>query len=168
MNRCCAACGAVLPVNADVHPTCDACGVTNWQNPKPVAVLLQPVRRFDSSLGLLTIRRGIAPFAGEWALVGGFIEPGESAEQAALRELREETGLEPAVIAGTTGVLNTKPTPNGQLLIFVRREHMSEAEITEKFRPSAEATDWRVSAPGDRLCFPLHTEAAERFFRSAR
>ncbi len=43
---------------------------------------------------VLLIRRGAPPRLGEWSLPGGRIEWGETAEAAALRELREETGVE--------------------------------------------------------------------------
>jgi 8-oxo-dGTP diphosphatase len=43
---------------------------------------------------VLLIRRGTPPRLGEWSLPGGRIEPGERAIDAALRELREETGVE--------------------------------------------------------------------------
>lgn len=43
---------------------------------------------------VLLIRRGTPPRQGEWSLPGGRIEPGERAIDAALRELREETGVE--------------------------------------------------------------------------
>lgn len=43
---------------------------------------------------VLLIRRGTPPRQGEWSLPGGRIEPGERAVAAALRELREETGVE--------------------------------------------------------------------------
>mgnify|MGYP003946933511 CR=1 FL=1 len=43
---------------------------------------------------VLLIRRGKPPRAGEWSLPGGRIEPGERAVDAAVRELREETGVE--------------------------------------------------------------------------
>ncbi|MEL7040416.1 MAG: NUDIX hydrolase [Pseudomonadota bacterium] len=42
---------------------------------------------------VLLIRRGTPPKKGEWSLPGGRIEPGEAATAAALRELREETGV---------------------------------------------------------------------------
>jgi 8-oxo-dGTP diphosphatase len=43
---------------------------------------------------VLLIRRGKPPREGQWSIPGGRIEPGETAVAAALRELREETGVE--------------------------------------------------------------------------
>ena len=54
---------------------------------------------------VLLIRRGTAPRLGEWSLPGGRIEPGERAADAALRELREETGVE-ARLTGLVGVVD--------------------------------------------------------------
>ena len=43
---------------------------------------------------VLLIRRGREPFIGEWAIPGGRIEDDETAEQCAIREMKEETGLD--------------------------------------------------------------------------
>jgi 8-oxo-dGTP diphosphatase len=47
----------------------------------------------QAALSLLLIQRQLPPFAEQWALPGGFLRLGESLEQAARRELAEETGL---------------------------------------------------------------------------
>jgi 8-oxo-dGTP diphosphatase len=48
---------------------------------------------------ILLIKRSTAPFAGYWALPGGRSEPEETAEQTIVREVKEETGLDIAVIS---------------------------------------------------------------------
>lgn len=51
----------------------------------------------DSRGQFLLVQRGHEPAMGLWSLPGGSVEPGESVEQAAGREVREETGLEVVV-----------------------------------------------------------------------
>lgn len=48
---------------------------------------------FDRAGRLLLIKRANPPFKGVYALPGGFVDVGETVEQAALRELHEETGI---------------------------------------------------------------------------
>ncbi|KRB73005.1 NUDIX hydrolase [Nocardioides sp. Root190] len=67
--------------------------MTTWP-PFAVAVDLAIFTIRDGALAVLLVERGEEPFAGSWALPGGFVEPDEDAEQAAWRELREETGVE--------------------------------------------------------------------------
>ncbi|GLS00263.1 DNA mismatch repair protein MutT [Brevundimonas denitrificans] len=70
--------------------------------PTPVPCVGVVCLRGDS---VLLIRRGTPPRQGEWSLPGGRIEPGERAADAALRELREETGVA-AEITGLVDVVD--------------------------------------------------------------
>jgi 8-oxo-dGTP diphosphatase len=56
------------------------------------------LRGGSDGVEVLLIRRGKPPRLGEWSLPGGRIEWGERAEAAALRELREETAVEGAIL----------------------------------------------------------------------
>jgi 8-oxo-dGTP diphosphatase len=47
----------------------------------------------ESELKVMLIQRGLAPFEGKWALPGGFVRANETLDEAAWRELEEETGL---------------------------------------------------------------------------
>ena len=50
--------------------------------------------KIEDEVFILLIERGREPYANHWAFPGGFVEEGESCEEAALRELHEETGLQ--------------------------------------------------------------------------
>ena len=70
-----------------------------YKYPHPAVTTDCVIFGFDGTkLQVLLIERGIEPFKGKWAFPGGFLNMDESAEQGALRELREETGLTGAFI----------------------------------------------------------------------
>ena len=68
---------------------CAACGAEFWDNPKPCGGAF--VTHDDR---LLLVQRAHEPWAGHWDVPGGFCDGAEHPEAAALREVREETGLE--------------------------------------------------------------------------
>ena len=77
---------------------CVKCKAIHYENPKPTATLICP--KGDS---ILLGRRAFDPGKGEWGLPGGFMELNETLEEAAQRELKEETNLDGKVtkILGT-------------------------------------------------------------------
>lgn len=71
----------------------------SYQYPHPSVTTDCVIFGFDGvKLKVLLVERGMAPYKGRWAFPGGFLNMDESAEEGALRELKEETGLEGAYI----------------------------------------------------------------------
>ncbi len=66
------------------------------RSPFPTVDVIIEVRRADGRPGIILIKRKNPPFG--WALPGGFVDYGESCEQAAVREAREETSLDIEII----------------------------------------------------------------------
>lgn len=73
---------------------CTHCESIHYQNPKPTATLICP--RGDE---ILLVKRAFNPGKGEWNLPGGFLELGETLEEGAKRELKEETNLDGQVVS---------------------------------------------------------------------
>ena len=70
-----------------------------YKYPHPAVTTDCVIFGFDGErLQVLLVERGIEPYKGRWAFPGGFLKMDETAEEGALRELREETGLERAYI----------------------------------------------------------------------
>lgn len=68
---------------------CGWCRQPIYENPVPAACVVL----IDSKQKILLVKRSVQPKIGQWCLPGGFMELGEMPEEAALRELQEETGL---------------------------------------------------------------------------
>lgn len=109
----------------------EQCGFVYWDNPVPVAAAI--VERND---GVVLVRSSGAPPT--WfGLVAGFIEPGEQPAQAALREVREELGLEP----GEPTFIATTPFAARNQLLFTYHVQVPDSAIT---LCEVELADYRI------------------------
>jgi len=87
--RFCPKCGQTAEVEFPQRIVCTHCGYEAYYNPKPVAGAI-PV---DDQGRVILLRRGFDPRRGLWTFPGGFVELGESVEEAARRETAEELGM---------------------------------------------------------------------------
>jgi ADP-ribose pyrophosphatase YjhB (NUDIX family)/predicted GIY-YIG superfamily endonuclease len=92
-NHFCPRCGGELetvmrPNDPRPRQVCSDCGRVHYANSKPCtgALVVRDGR-------LLLVKRDIEPYLGYWDIPGGFLEEDELPQAAAVRELREETGL---------------------------------------------------------------------------
>jgi ADP-ribose pyrophosphatase YjhB (NUDIX family) len=159
-NSYCCYCGALFAREQPWPRTCARCANTSFLNPLPVAVLLLPLRT-PTSIGVLTVRRGIEPRRGQLALPGGYIEVGESWQAACARELREEAQIE--IDPATVSLLNVHSAPDGTLLVFGQAAMLNEAGLPS-FIPTPEASERVTLWAPQPLAFPLHSKIVENFF----
>ncbi|MFZ5453296.1 MAG: NUDIX hydrolase [Thermodesulfobacteriota bacterium] len=96
--RYCPQCGGELEARlikaGEPHRlVCQACGFVFYIDPKLAVIGLVPLNG-----GLVLVRRAIDPGYGLWVVPGGFVDVGETLEQAVVRETLEETRLEVEVV----------------------------------------------------------------------
>jgi 8-oxo-dGTP diphosphatase len=92
MYKHCPHCGVRLKskrIERRLRNFCPSCRWVCYENPLPSAAAFVRNKKAE----ILLIQRGVEPGRGKWALPSGFIEVDETAENACLRELEEETGL---------------------------------------------------------------------------
>ncbi|HKN87094.1 MAG TPA: NUDIX hydrolase [Nitrospiraceae bacterium] len=133
---------------------CDTCQTIHYQNPK---VVVGCIAEWDDHL--LLCRRAIDPRIGFWTFPAGFMEQGESAEQAAARETLEEAQADVDI----TSLYAVFSLPHISQVYMIFRGAMrgpdygagSESLEAHLFPPDA--------IPWDRLAFPVIAEALRRY-----
>lgn len=100
--RFCPVCGTAYDesLRSVRHKECGQCGYILHEN--QAATVGAVIRHQDK---ILLVRRAIDPRKGTWDIPGGFVEPDETSQQAIMREVVEETGLQPKIVRllGTYG-----------------------------------------------------------------
>ena len=93
--RFCPSCGGplaprVLKAGEPGRPACAACGFVHYLDPK---VAVGTIIR-DEESRIVLVRHAIEPGYGKWVFPGGYVDRGEQVTTAAIREAREEAGLD--------------------------------------------------------------------------
>lgn len=159
----CSRCGQPVALRIPDHDTrerhvCTGCGMVHYRNPTVIVSCL-------ATLGqrALWMRRAEEPRRGFWSVPGGFMEIGESLQEAAARELREETGVclppEAMSLYGVGSVGN-----GAQVYVSFRAELQDEV-----FAPGPESLEValfsRAELPVAGLAYPGILPAVDNFYR---
>lgn len=154
--RYCSQCGSgevetVLPLgDIGIRYACAACGMVHYQNPNIVAACIATLQG-----RVLLCRRAIEPFSGRWTIPGGYLELGETVEEAARREAVEEAGF-------TLDELRLVALYNlpmfGEVYVVYQGEGTSES-VTAGPESSEVGLFLPAEIPWDMLAFPMAREA---------
>ena len=88
-TRYCGVCGGPMRLHTDISKRCEHCGKEVW--PQVAPAIIVRITRGDDEVLMARARNFRGDFYG---LIAGFVETGETLEEAVVREVREETGLE--------------------------------------------------------------------------
>jgi ADP-ribose pyrophosphatase YjhB (NUDIX family) len=158
-NSHCSFCGKRFDANQRWPRVCAACGNTTFLNPLPVAVILLPV---DD--GVLLVRRNIEPQIGQLALPGGYMNLGETWQQAGARELFEETGI--IIRPAEVREFRVKSAPGGTTLLVFGVAPAIRSQDLPEFTPNEETQEVCLVTAPQVLAFSTHTEALYEYFAS--
>jgi ADP-ribose pyrophosphatase YjhB (NUDIX family) len=161
-DRYCSYCGQAFADDQPWPRTCAACAGITYRNPLPVGILLLAVAR-----GLVAIRRGIEPAKGRLALPGGYIDVGETWQEAMARELFEETGIRTDPHGIREFRVLTSQAHGGLILVFGLARRARLADLPP-FVPTDETTERVILLGPEELAFPAHTQVVEEYFGRRR
>jgi ADP-ribose pyrophosphatase YjhB (NUDIX family) len=135
-------------------PTCPACAFVFYLDPKVAAGTL-----FLYDGGLVLLRRANEPQAGRWAFPGGFVDRGETVQDAAVRETFEECRVRVAL----TGILDAYGSRGRDVVVVVYAAHVLAGAPAVGEECSEVAVFPPEALPWDELAFES-THAALRDF----
>ena len=110
-----------------------------YEYPRPAVTVDAAVFGFDGAeLQILLVERALEPFAGQWAIPGGFVNMNESVEAAAVRELQEETGISRVFLEQLYTFGDVQRDPRGRVISVAYYALVKPSE-----HPTAAASDAR-------------------------
>jgi 8-oxo-dGTP diphosphatase len=114
-----------------------------YKYPRPAVTVDVAVFGIDAgALGLLLVERGREPFKGHWALPGGFVHMGEGLDEAARRELEEETGVTPTYFEQLHAFGAPRRDPRGRTISVAYLALVKVAEQTVAAASDAADAKW--------------------------
>ena len=131
---------------------CRECGFIFYINPKVAAGALIEVEG-----RVVLVRRGIEPHVGYWTLPAGFTEYGETIEETAIRECREETGLK-IELDDLLGVYSVNSDFYGHLVLVLYSAHVVGGELIAGDDASEAGLFAPTELPTD-MAFQAHCQA---------
>ncbi len=109
---------------------------------------------------VLLVRRKHDPFKGQWTMPSGFLEFGESPEEAAHREMKEELGVE-VELTGLVDVLMERGDPRGLCLLVVYTGRILGGKL-EAGDDASEVRSFPLDHLPDQIAFQAHRIALEK------
>ncbi len=152
----CPRCGARAIVDFPHSLACEDCGYRAFYNPKPVAAVV--LRGLDGDGRIWMLRRGFEPGKGRWTFPGGFVDLGESVQDAARREVREELAIE--VELGALLGVYSRAEDRIVLVVFA-------GVALDQPQTTPEAPEVRAFAPAELPWAELAFWSTERALRDA-
>ncbi len=126
----------------------------SYDFPRPAVTVDCVVFGFDEGdLKVLLVRRDVDPFRGKWALPGGFVREEESLEEAARRELREETGIEKLYLEQLYTFGDLGRDPRGRVITVAYYALVKLAAYDVNAATDASSAAWFPVADVSRLAF---------------
>jgi len=96
----------------------------------------------ENNLQVLLVKRGIEPFKNQWAIPGGFVKIDESLEEAAKRELQEETGVKDVYLEQLYTFGSPKRDPRGRVITVSYIALVNSSDINLKASTDVSDAQW--------------------------
>lgn len=124
-----------------------------YDYPRPAVAVDMAIVTRERPPRILLIRRKHNPFAGQWALPGGFVNMDEDLENAARRELFEETGVRAAKVEQLHTFGSPGRDPRGRVISIVYLARVNPSAVKPVAADDAAAVDWHPLRRPPALAF---------------